>query len=736
MTISNLNATELKKLDFAEGSNDIDTIPGITVDTTEKTVTLGAAAKTYITKKATLGKKDDYTFVLDGITEPEPYEDPKWFTKTVKSTVTATLKDGVAAGYVLSEDAKTVSMKAEEVGDTVLTITGLKKGVTVNDDHTAIGLKDSNKNVVNGITTTTSKVTLKKDLLGTADVVLEGTGYTFNEITGVAPGDVHNSWEFKSGTATYKSKQDAGFTLSRDEKTFAYTAASTKTLATVKGLNKTYDGNLNLDTSAISVSGTDITIGKKLLTTSKVTVTVPKKSEAYTLKLASGVAEAPTTVPSTWVTSKNVASLKDYTTAYYTPASDGKSITYNKEKDIKVYATVKGIKSGATVSDTDKVITLSKAQLGNSNVSLTAGAKDGYSLAFGTGVPQTADETGETTEWFTKGTTATYQTYTPGYFETNAKNTVFTYKKVSGTTTTGLATIKGASGDISAEPEEGTFNVSGDELSSKVTLMGGGSYAFNITSYTDSTITGSAAADSITANGAGLLISGEKEADVITTIGNYVTVKGGDGNDTITNGITVDEENIVAGINVVIDGGKGDDNITSYGDEASILGGDGKDEIFISGTGISVNAGAGDDIITQNENSKGGNLFIFAKNQGADVINGFKANDAIKTTSGTAKVEVDASDVVITLGTGKITLTGAAEFGKITINGKEEELVTDEGSANVLLADDNYSTDAAQLSSIVEPFKATYTPYEFNTNFSLTKEENFTPEITYAKDNK
>lgn len=743
LTISGLNTTALKKLEYIENGNTIETIPGFTVDKDENLVELTSAAETYITKKATIGKNDGYTFAFDGITEPTAYSKPKWFTTTVKSTTTAALRDGVDAGYTLSEDEKTVTRTAEQVGDPVLTITGLKKGITVGTDkdgNQVVGIKDKNGNVTNGITYTSSKVSLNKDLFGKTTVTLDGAGYTFNPVQGIDPGDEYDWWTLKNGTATYAKKQNAGFALSDGNKSFVYTAAKSTTLATIKGLNKNYTGvDLNHSSAPIVIDGRNaIELGADLVSTSKITVTVPKNSTAYTLKLANGIPEQ-ANQKTGWVTSGTATSYKDYYDAYYTVASNGKTITYTKPKDITVYATVKGIKSGATVTDTNKVITLDSPQLATSGVTLDkTGTKNGYSLALASGVPSvTGILAGEdpVPTWVTSGTTATYYPeYKHGAYNLNSKGAVIYTKATPGA---GSATIKGAKAEITAATVEsgGTFILSGNELNTKVSVLGGGGengYAFSFSDYNNATIVGSAKEDTLSSNGTGLYFSPGKGNDVVTSSGENSTVLAGDGNDNVT----------ASGANAVIDLGKGDDVVTVSGDESSISGGAGKDTIIVgvdgSGTGISVNAGAGDDSINASE-SAGGNVFIFAKDQGSDTITGFQANDAIQTTSGTPVITLDGSDAVITLGKDKITVEGAADLTTFIVNGKEVSLTSDdegdERSANILLADDNYSSDAAQLSSIVQPFAATYTPYDFNTSLGLTKED-YTPEISFAKDDK
>lgn len=673
-TISGLNKNEtnFKALDTTDT---ITTIPGIAVDTEEKTITL--SSDDLLTKKVSLAKNDPYTFVLsEDITKPTAYTSPKWFVSTVKGTTTATLKDGVDAGYELANDDKNIVLTAEQVGDAVLTITGLKKGLAVSTNRLEIGIKEDGE-ITNGISVSGKEVTLNSSVLGTSDIALEGTGYKFTTAGGSAPGDPYKTWTFNKGTATYAEKQNSGYTLSSEGTSIAYTPAKTTTIATLKGLLATYDGNVNNGTDlAVNNDQHIITIGKEILGTSKVTVSVPKNSTAYTLNLAEGVPEQAEQESAKWVINGTTAQYKDYETPYYTVASGSKAINYIKAKDTKVYATVKGLKSYATIDSnnfsgdtTGGTITLDEKTLGTTKVTLTPLKGTSFKLALKDGVATSIEDVTETTTgWVTSGTTATYKTYTPGYY-TQANNTTINYTKGSDDADAKTATIKGVKAEITGVDNNNVLTISGDKISKNVTVNGNEEYSFKFTEQdANSVIVGSDLKDTIKTDGSSLSIS------------------------------------------------------TAKGD----------DSIVITGDNVSVTSGAGDDTIDASSSS-GSNLFIFAKNQGADVITGFKATDAIKTTSGTPKATTDGTDVTITLGTGTISLSGAASLGTITINGKSVT-PTEEVASNVLLADDNYSMDAAQLSEIVSPFEASFTPYDFNSNFSLTKEESYIPQISYAKD--
>lgn len=675
LTLSGLDKDKLADLEGVTWEGNTATVDdstiqenGIVVNAEDQIVTLKTndLLSDKVGSKLAIAKADAFTFELAGITEPTEYAKPKWSVSTVKGTTKAVLKNGMEQGYELTGGNKTVVLSAEKAGETVATLNGLVKGLKVSDDKQSLYFTNSDKTTSDAVTYTASnkKLTLKEAALGTSDITLESDyGYTIETMDGKKPGTPTYAWTWNSGTATYSQIQDAGYTLTND-KTVSYTAPSTTTIVTLKGLDK----NFNQDVSQVLIADTGnkiVTVKKDILGTSKVTVSVPKNTTAYTLALANGVPEEAAFRSEKWVTNGTTAQYKDYNDAYYLLTNGDKAITYYKPKDVKVYATVKGIASGTDLTDAFSgtteggTITLDSAMLGTSAV--TSSSKN-FVLKLGNNVQKEKTEE-EKTDWVTSGTTATYKKYVPGFY-TESSDVKITYTKGSDTET--YATITGVTGKIASDPDvTDTLTVKGtNQLSKKISVSG--TLGFKFTAYTDA------------------VINGSNEADKITTTGDRLSISTGNGDDVIT----------------------------------------------ISGNYVSVTSGAGDDVIDAS-NSEGNNLFLFAKNQGADTVTGFKSTDAIKITSGSYTVEDWDNDIVLKLGTGTITLEDAGNLSAITINGNNVKKPVD---ASDLLADDNYSMDAAQLSEIVSPFEASFTTYDFNTNFSLTKEESYIPQISYAKD--
>ena len=631
--------------------------------------------------KITLDKKDTYSLTLDSSVLPA-LDGYKWTVSGTKATYSESLSDGYKR-----TDIQNVAYVKAALGDTLVTLNGLKKGLKVGEDaqgNSIIGILDSNKKVVKGINLTNvgenQTIGLTKDVLGTTDITLtNGDGQKFvfdsDQFGGNEPGSLEESWTYSKGTATFKAVQNSGYTLGMQNASdtgynkVTYTAAKTTTLATVKGLNKNFVGNLE---SAIVDSGTSITVNKELLTTGNVTLTLPKNAETpYSLVIGDAPQQALNVTE--WVTSGTTANLKKYDQAYYTIDAATGSIIYHKPTAGTTYATVKGIKSGVDINDPDVtksqdggIIKLKASMLTTSGVSVSVPKTNSsatYTLELANGVPTSAENV---TEWVTNKGTAIYKNYNRGSYSINDKGAIVYTAGPKGTVTE-YATIKGASSDITATLNGGLFQVNNTELTKSITIGGNNGdtenadyYGFNFSSgYNNAKITGSAQVDTITAEGDGL------------------TITGGKGNDQITFGV----------------------------------------------------------------GSRAGNVLIYSNGDGDDVIANFQKSDSITANKLTPKVDSEDDNVKITFDDkdGKITLEDyTGDY--VTINkiqyATDGSGVYDPTSSNVLLADNNYSMDAANLSSLVQGDSASYNPYDFDTNFSLTKEDKLTPQISYNGNDK
>ena len=116
--------------------------------------------------------------------------------------------------------------------------------------------------------------------------------------------------------------------------------------------------------------------------------------------------------------------------------------------------------------------------------------------------------------------------------------------------------------------------------------------------------------------------------------------------------------------------------------------------------------------------------------EGNDYITDYAVGEKISITGGTATESTSGNDLILTVGAGKITVKDGKNK-KVTYHDNLGPH-THTASAKDLLIDDNYSTDAASLSEIVNADSASYTPYDFSASLDLTKEENFAPALTYS----
>ncbi len=491
------------------------------------------------------------------------------------SGTTATYKAAsTSAGYKLSNNQ--IAYTAASGGET-FTVSGVKS--------------------LDGLSLDKKVVTVSKASLGTSKVTVSD-GYTIKLADDVTAPSTKKAWSLSGTTATYKQTTNAGYTL--DDNAVTYTKKSAKNLATVKGVKST---------KGLSISDKVITVSKASLGTSKVTIS----GTGYTLKLGSDVV-APATKKAAWSLSGSTATYKSsYKTAGYKLASNGKSIAYSKATKPTTLATVKGVKSTKGLSVSGKVVTVSKASLGTSKVSISG---TGYTLKLG----KDATAPKSTNAWSLIGTTATYkQTTNAGYTQ---DDNAITYSKKSATN---LATIKGAKSKSGLKISGERITLKNSALSKKVTVSGGYNFDF-AADYKNATITGSGSDDTIIARGS----------------------------------------------KVSVNGGKGDDTIK------------------ILGTGT-VRGGAGSDV-------------FYYKSNGANVIGDYAEEDTISIASGKATTSTSGDDLILKVGKGKITVVDGRSKAVTYIDADGEHTYKDTsgvkfnaaGTGVTLTAD--YSEDVFDLS--------------------------------------
>lgn len=172
----------------------------------------------------------------------------------------------------------------------------------------------------------------------------------------------------------------------------------------------------------------------------------------------------------------------------------------------------------------------------------------------------------------------------------------------------------------------------------------------------------------------GVFITGTAEVDVITSSGNYSTLDGGKGDDEISNmgtdstvyGGASDDTVYNNGENSYVDGGNGDDDIDNSGDGSTAYGGAGDDYVDNYGENSYVDGGSGNDTVYFDD-FDGRNVYQYASGDGNDKIFGFTSYDTLNI-AGTYSTAVSGSNVIVTVGKGKITLSGAASLDNINIS--------------------------------------------------------------------
>ena len=181
-----------------------------------------------------------------------------------------------------------------------------------------------------------------------------------------------------------------------------------------------------------------------------------------------------------------------------------------------------------------------------------------------------------------------------------------------------------------------------------------------------------------------------------------VTINTGTGNDSVYNSGSSVTINTGAGNDSVINGGdfvtftegftddEGNDSILSYSDSfsigggaVSISGGAGDDLVINGSNSVTIKGGKGNDYIDNNcylgyyggiyyysDDDHGSNVvFEYASGDGNDIIYGFMADSTLSIGGGSYSTKKSGDDIIVTVGTGKISLMGAASLDKVNIKG-------------------------------------------------------------------
>ncbi|MBR6887253.1 MAG: flagellar hook-basal body complex protein [Selenomonadaceae bacterium] len=317
--------------------------------------------------------------------------------------------------------------------------------------------------------------------------------------------------------------------------------------------------------------------------------------------------------------------------------------------------TVKGVKSLDGISSSGTIVTISKASLGMSNVTIS----DGYTLKIGSDV--TIPEM--TNAWSLNKTKATYkQTATAGY---TLKNNAITYAKKSTKT---LATVTGVKSLDGLSVDGKVITVSKASLSGKKVTVSDG-YKLKLGSdVTIPEMTNAWSLNKTTATykqmtAAGYTLKNNAITYAKKSAKNLATVKGVKSTDGLSvSGKKITLKNSALSKKVTVSGGYEFDFAADY-KNATITGSSSADTIIARGKNILVNGGAGDDTIKilgtgTVKGGDGADIFYY-KTNGANVISDYAAEDTISIASGKAATSTSGDDLILTVGgKGKITVVG------------------------------------------------------------------------------
>ena len=188
-----------------------------------------------------------------------------------------------------------------------------------------------------------------------------------------------------------------------------------------------------------------------------------------------------------------------------------------------------------------------------------------------------------------------------------------------------------------------------------------------------------------------VVINGTPEIDVIISLGNYVTINAGEGDNTVYNGGVKDDlTTYFGGSYAVINAGSGNDMIDNiHGDNVTIQTSGGNDTIINnSGSQVSIDSGVGNDIV---ENYDGNeyltiiagtgddtinlhsavekNMIQYTLGDGNDIVYGFNATDTLNIFGSGHTSVASGNDIIITVDDGgTITLKDVGSSSDLSNN--------------------------------------------------------------------
>ncbi len=206
----------------------------------------------------------------------------------------------------------------------------------------------------------------------------------------------------------------------------------------------------------------------------------------------------------------------------------------------------------------------------------------------------------------------------------------------------------------------------------KLSGTNGNDYVRNSSSGSSVTINTGAGNDSVYNSGSSVTINTGEGNDSVFNYSDSVTINTGEGNDSVDN---------LYGSSVTINTGAGNDSVWNALEASltSINTGAGNDSVNNWGSSVTITGGKGNDDIYNNWNfyknvpyddNDGSNVFFkYNSGDGNDIIYGFKADSTLSISGGSYSTKKSGDDIIVTVGTGKISLIGAAGLDKVNIKG-------------------------------------------------------------------
>ena len=229
-------------------------------------------------------------------------------------------------------------------------------------------------------------------------------------------------------------------------------------------------------------------------------------------------------------------------------------------------------------------------------------------------------------------------------------------------------------------------------------------------------------------NNSDVVIYGGTGKDSVYNSSDNVTIYGGAGNDSVYNSsgknvfVSGDEGNDYISnydnSNVTISGGAGKDTIENYAaNKISIYGGEGNDSIYTYGYNVTINGGAGSDIISLTNDSHN-RVIQYVYGDGDDTIFRFNSKDTLQiTTPKDFENMRGGNDLYILFDNGSITLKDVTTANVVTIAG---------GSVDVGTTSTNTTSTTTTTPSTTTTSTETTTTQTTTTTTTTTTEETTT----------